>query len=992
MADPEVCSFITKVLCAHGGRMALDALLDEIALSEAQLCEVLEAAGPNHFVVLETSGRTGVTRSVIATTAARVCRRKYCQKGCGNLHLCKLNMLGRCHFSQMERNLCKYSHDVLSEENFRILKEHQLSGLNKEELAVLLVQNDPFFMPEICKSYKGEGRRQICSQQAPCERLHICEHFTRGNCGYANCLRSHNLMDRKVLAVMREHGLSAEVVQNIQDICNSKHGRRRPGLRAPSSRGRDLAYRGRSKSRDRFFKGSHEFLAPVPALSERSSTPSPDHIGRTSPLDDVLLEDLSCRFTRLGSQDGPQPSPASSKAPSLGGAGQVGGSQRFSQNGSPEVLFREIHLTSDLPPAPHWKGPTPWLNDSDTIIEDLFSLKEAALYSPLGSPRTPEPLTTVKDLGLLSLDHMNIKDRSENPEVQPLPCFNNLDGMVPDIKRSLDYEATGRRKKSLGWNQETGTTHPNLDTMIAEDSKHREKALWASKSVHNAPDGSGKVTYEPVGFGLTSAVREDKDVLSSGSQSPRTQVLPTRGETHVPTRVSTPPKVPPSTPSSTSRATACEDHGRNSAQSSVASATELARGTPSSALNSVPDVASTMDDHGSKEICLDYLYKGCRHSCNKVHFYLPYRWQMLIANVWMDLQPMESIEKAYCDPQICIISIGNLKINFQKMICNLKPIRRISTPSSEMKSNGSVFTTKWIWYWKSRSNKWVQYGEKGGNQQISSIDSEYLESFFLCCPRGVVTFHAGSENYELSFQGMIQTNIASNTQKEVIRRPAFVSARDVARLKNGPDQKPAQTPPEPLGSVRLPLQECPSPPVNGYELLEINNQYMEYVRISEYFKATMKNVKIEKIKKLKNAQLLNTFERKKMKMERINEKMLFCATNRDHVDSICSDNFDWMLHGSPDAVYGKGNYFARDAISANKICPHDLKNTVMFIARVLIGDFTEGKRGYTKPPLPYDSCVDTRRNPSIFVIFQKDQIYPEYVIEYVNEDKACVIS
>nr|KAF6470578.1 zinc finger CCCH-type containing, antiviral 1 [Molossus molossus] len=888
MADPEVCSFITKVLCAHGGRMALDALLDEIALSEAQLCEVLEAAGPNHFVVLETSGRTGVTRSVIATTAARVCRRKYCQKGCGNLHLCKLNMLGRCHFSQMERNLCKYSHDVLSEENFRILKEHQLSGLNKEELAVLLVQNDPFFMPEICKSYKGEGRRQICSQQAPCERLHICEHFTRGNCGYANCLRSHNLMDRKVLAVMREHGLSAEVVQNIQDICNSKHGRRRPGLRAPSSRGRDLAYRGRSKSRDRFFKGSHEFLAPVPALSERSSTPSPDHIGRTSPLDDVLLEDLSCRFTRLGSQDGPQPSPASSKAPSLGGAGQVGGSQRFSQNGSPEVLFREIHLTSDLPPAPHWKGPTPWLNDSDTIIEDLFSLKEAALYSPLGSPRTPEPLTTVKDLGLLSLDHMNIKDRSENPEVQPLPCFNNLDGMVPDIKRSLDYEATGRRKKSLGWNQETGTTHPNLDTMIAEDSKHREKALWA---------------------------------------------------------------------------------------------------------NSVPDVASTMDDHGSKEICLDYLYKGCRHKgCNKVHFYLPYRWQMLIANVWMDLQPMESIEKAYCDPQICIISIGNLKINFQKMICNLKPIRRISTPSSEMKSNGSVFTTKWIWYWKSRSNKWVQYGEKGGNQQISSIDSEYLESFFLCCPRGVVTFHAGSENYELSFQGMIQTNIASNTQKEVIRRPAFVSARDVARLKNGPDQKPAQTPPEPLGSVRLPLQECPSPPVNGYELLEINNQYMEYVRISEYFKATMKNVKIEKIKKLKNAQLLNTFERKKMKMERINEKMLFCATNRDHVDSICSDNFDWMLHGSPDAVYGKGNYFARDAISANKICPHDLKNTVMFIARVLIGDFTEGKRGYTKPPLPYDSCVDTRRNPSIFVIFQKDQIYPEYVIEYVNEDKACVIS
>lgn len=31
--------------------------------------------------------------------------------------------------------------------------------------------------------------------------------------------------------------------------------------------------------------------------------------------------------------------------------------------------------------------------------------------------------------------------------------------------------------------------------------------------------------------------------------------------------------------------------------------------------------------------------------------------------------------------------------------------------------------------------------------------------------------------------------------------------------------------------------------------------------ISEYFKASMKNFKIEKIKKIKNTKLLNTFER-----------------------------------------------------------------------------------------------------------------------------------
>ena len=91
----------------------------------------------------------------------------------------------------------------------------------------VIVSGSCFSLLQICKNYKGEGRKVICDQHPSCERLHICEHFTRGICGYANCLRSHNLMDRRVLAIMREHGLSPSVVQNIQDICNSKHGRKK---------------------------------------------------------------------------------------------------------------------------------------------------------------------------------------------------------------------------------------------------------------------------------------------------------------------------------------------------------------------------------------------------------------------------------------------------------------------------------------------------------------------------------------------------------------------------------------------------------------------------------------------------------------------------------------------------------------------------------------------------------------------------------------------
>nr|XP_025837933.1 zinc finger CCCH-type antiviral protein 1 isoform X3 [Vulpes vulpes] len=807
MADPEVCCFITKILCAHGGRMALDALLQEIALSEAQLREVLEAAGPDRFVLLETGDRAGVTRAVVAATRARVCRRKFCrrkfcQRPCEDLHLCKLNLLGRCHYSQAERNLCKYSHEVLSEENFKVLKNHELSGLNKEELAVLLIQSDPFFLPEICKNYKGEGRKVICDKYPQCERLHICEHFTRGNCGYANCLRSHNLMDRRVLAIMREHGLSPSVVQNIQDIFNNKHSRKKhSGYRVPPSYRRDKTYRGRSKSRDRSFQGSTEFLPSAPAPAQKSCSSSPDPVGHRPPLDNVPVEDLAHKFGRLGSQDCPQPSPVSPKANSLRGTGPVGGSRQFSENGSPEDLFYghqgSIFFPSDSTPASNRKGPDSWLNDKGTSRESVFSWSKATSGS-VGSLQTPETITTRKSTGLPSPDGVSAEARGSNQNAQYFLLFNyNVDGMATDGTSARyvykkDYKTTtrGQREKSLPRNQDAGTPPCNVQT--------------------------------------TGTIMGGDD--------------------------------PAAAPANGTRAAAYASHGQNSAQTPVSPASDFAR-TPRCAPYSAFDVGSTsssrMDDCDPQEICLDHLCKGCQtENCNKVHFHLPYRWQMFFANTWMDLQPMENIEKAYCDPQIRIFSIGNKSIDFQKMTCNSIPIRRISTPSSVTTLTNFVFATKWIWYWKKESDIWVQYGEEAGNEEASNIDSSYLESFFLLYPRGIVPFQAGSRNYELSFIGMIQTNVASKTQKDVVRRPTFMSYKDVEQIKS--NYQPMQTLSEPLIST-LPPQ--PDFSLNGYELVEINNQNPEYVMISKSFKASMKNFKIENIKKIKNTKLLNAFER-----------------------------------------------------------------------------------------------------------------------------------
>jgi hypothetical protein len=59
------------------------------------------------------------------------------------------------------------------------------------------------------------------------------------------------------------------------------------------------------------------------------------------------------------------------------------------------------------------------------------------------------------------------------------------------------------------------------------------------------------------------------------------------------------------------------------------------------------------------------------------------------------------------------------------------------------------------------------------------------------------------------------------------------------------------------------------------------------------------------------------------------------------------------------------------------------------VSRVLVGHHTLGMADYLRPPskdggdtLFYDSCVDNIRWPSIFVIFDPPQIYPEFLLTY----------
>ena len=124
----------------------------------------------------------------------------------------------------------------------------------------------------------------------------------------------------------------------------------------------------------------------------------------------------------------------------------------------------------------------------------------------------------------------------------------------------------------------------------------------------------------------------------------------------------------------------------------------------------------------------------------------------------------------------------------------------------------------------------------------------------------------------------------------------------------------------------------------------------------------------------------------------VNEKNLFHGTTPDSVEAICKQNFDWRLHGRNASKYGEGSYFAVNASYSHSYAKRDDNMfQFMFLTKVLVGSYTKGHSSYRRPPPKqpsdpasdlYDSCVDNTSNPTIFVVFDTDQFYPEYIIQY----------
>ncbi|POI33035.1 hypothetical protein CIB84_003213 [Bambusicola thoracicus] len=261
----------------------------------------------------------------------------------------------------------------------------------------------------------------------------------------------------------------------------------------------------------------------------------------------------------------------------------------------------------------------------------------------------------------------------------------------------------------------------------------------------------------------------------------------------------------------------------------------------------------------------------------------------------------------------------------------------------------------YAWYWLDDLGQWIEYGKEHPIYPHATVNSADLEKAFLADKRGTLVFGAGSQAYELNFKDMVQRNVVYATQRKVMRLPkklysqlCIQSHRVHFILQNGTNQ------------------HC----------LKLGTR----VTCRSFFVTSQK----EHMKKLH-------------KSNWVDERLLFHGTNPSHMPAICEQNFDWRICGTHGTMYGKGSYFARDASYSHAYCSSGISHYSMFVAQVLVGKFVQGDSEYLRPPPTpnnrnrlYDSCVDDPENPSIFVIFEKFQIYPAYILEY-SSSSLCVI-
>ncbi|XP_062354386.1 protein mono-ADP-ribosyltransferase PARP14-like [Cinclus cinclus] len=184
------------------------------------------------------------------------------------------------------------------------------------------------------------------------------------------------------------------------------------------------------------------------------------------------------------------------------------------------------------------------------------------------------------------------------------------------------------------------------------------------------------------------------------------------------------------------------------------------------------------------------------------------------------------------------------------------------------------------------------------------------------------------------------------------------------------------------------------------KIVELKPDSREYKEVQERFLQTCQSFKIEKIERVQNRYFWKNYQIKKCEMDkkngaRNNERLLFHGTSHESLNFINNQGFNRSYAGMHAANFGNGTYFAVNAkYSAQDLYskPDVNGKKYMYLARVLVGEYSLGKKGSITPARKnvsnsvdlFDSSTDNMIQPSMFIIFNDIQAYPEYLITFTK--------
>ncbi|XP_041515362.1 protein mono-ADP-ribosyltransferase TIPARP isoform X2 [Microtus oregoni] len=277
-------------------------------------------------------------------------------------------------------------------------------------------------------------------------------------------------------------------------------------------------------------------------------------------------------------------------------------------------------------------------------------------------------------------------------------------------------------------------------------------------------------------------------------------------------------------------------------------------------------------------------------------------------------------------------------------------------------------------------------------QSVSNDSQEHLERFYCNPENDRMRMKYGGQDFWADLNAM---TVFETTEFDQLRRLCTPPCKNTSSLYNTfwkffcRDHFGWREYPESV--VRL-IEDANSQGLKEVRFMMWNNHYILH---NSFFRREIKRRPLFRscfilIPYLKKKEYMN---RKMFGRDRIiNERHLFHGTSQDVVDGICKHNFDPRVCGKHATMFGQGSYFAKKASYSHNFSKKSSKGVhFMFLAKVLTGRYTMGSHGMRRPPPVnpgsvtsdlYDSCVDNFFEPQIFVIFNDDQSYPYFVIQY----------